>query len=167
MDILKNRINIFSVETSFCQFSNMDSSGLKKMFILQYYIHKNVYQKMFSKITFFFFIMADVMPYVRLMLCLGWCYCLFSFGRFCNIWADVITHVIYLADVIAFINVIVVDKTLHHLCNLLMAGVIAKWQDGTATLLYLELADVIAMWQDVKATFILYMADVIARWQML
>ena len=104
------------------------------MFILQYYIHKNVYQKMFSKITFFFFIMADVMPYVRLMLCLGWCCCLFSFGRFYNIWADVITHVIYLADVIAFINVIVVGKTLHHLCNLVMAGVIAKWQDGTATL---------------------------------
>ena len=48
MDILKNRINIFSVETSFCQFSNMASSGLKKMFILQYYIHKNVYQKMSS-----------------------------------------------------------------------------------------------------------------------
>ena len=48
-----------------------------------------------------------------------------------------------------------------------MAGVIAKWQDGTATLLYLELAVVIVMLQDVKATFILYMADVIARWQML
>ena len=32
-----------------------------------------------------------------------------------------------------------------------MAGVIAKWQDGTATLLYLELADAIAIWQDVKA----------------
>ena len=72
-----------------------------------------------------------------------------------------------MADVIAFINVIVVSKTLHHLRNLLMAGVIAKWQDGIATLLYLELADVIAMWQDVKATFILYMADVIARWQVL
>ena len=48
-----------------------------------------------------------------------------------------------------------------------MAGDIAKWQDGTATLLYLELADVIAMWQDVKVILILYMADVIARWQML
>ena len=71
MDILKNRINIFSVQTRFCQFSNMASSGLKKTFILQYYMHKNVYQKIFSKITFFFFIMADVMPYVRLMLCLG------------------------------------------------------------------------------------------------
>ena len=68
MDILKNRIDIFSVETSFCQFSNMASSGMKKMFILQCYIHKNVYQKMFSKITFFFFTMADVMSYVRLML---------------------------------------------------------------------------------------------------
>ena len=94
MDILKKRINIFSVETSIHQFSNMASSGLKKMFILQYYIHKNVSQKMFSQITFFFFIMADVMPYVRLMLCLGWCYCLFGYGRFCIIWADVIAHVI-------------------------------------------------------------------------
>ena len=55
MDILKNRTIIFSVETSFRQFSNMASSGLKKMFILQYYIHKNVYQKMFSQITFFLF----------------------------------------------------------------------------------------------------------------
>ena len=56
VNILKNRTNIFSVETSFCQFSNMASSGLKKMFILQYYIHKNVYQKMFSQITFSFFL---------------------------------------------------------------------------------------------------------------
>ena len=48
-----------------------------------------------------------------------------------------------------------------------MADVIAKWQDGTATLFYLELADVIALWQDGKATFVLYMADVIAKWQML
>ena len=38
MDILKNRIDIFSVETSFHQFSNIASSGLKKVFILQYYI---------------------------------------------------------------------------------------------------------------------------------
>ena len=28
-DILKNRINYFSVETSFCQFLNMASSGLR------------------------------------------------------------------------------------------------------------------------------------------
>ena len=73
----------------------------------------------------------------------------------------------HLAVGIAFINVIVVGKTLHHLCNLLMADVIAKWQDGTATFLYLKLAGVIAMWQDGKATFVLYMADVIAKWQML
>ena len=46
----------------------MASSGLKKMFILQHYIHKTVYQKIFSQRTFFLFIMADVMPYVRLML---------------------------------------------------------------------------------------------------
>ena len=60
-----------------------------------------------------------------------------------------------------------VGKTLHHLCDLLMADVIAKWQDGTATVIYLKLADVIAMWQDGKATFVLYLADVIANWQML
>ena len=42
----------------------------------------------------------------------------------------------HLADVIAFINVVVVGKTLHHLCDLLMADVITKWQDGTATFLY-------------------------------
>ena len=54
----------------------------------------------------------------------------------------------HLADVIAFINVVVVGKTLHFLCDLLMADVIAKWQDG-------------------KATFVLNLADVIARWQML
>ena len=34
-------------------------------------------------------------------------------------------------------------------------------------LFYLELAGVIAMWQDVKATLILCMTDVIAKWQML
>ena len=45
--IFKNRIKNFLVETSFCQFSNMASPGLKKMFILQFYIHKKVYQKMF------------------------------------------------------------------------------------------------------------------------
>ena len=38
--ILRNRTYNFLVETSFCQFSNMASSGLKKMFILQFYIHK-------------------------------------------------------------------------------------------------------------------------------
>ena len=46
--ILKNRINNFLVETRFCQFSNMASSGLKKMFILQFYTHTKVYQKLFS-----------------------------------------------------------------------------------------------------------------------
>ena len=42
----------------------------------------------------------------------------------------------HLADVIAFINVVVVSKTLHHLCHLLMADVIAKWQDRTTTFLF-------------------------------
>ena len=75
-----------------------------------------------------------------------------------------------MADVIAFINVIVVGKTLHHINNLLMADVIAKWQDGTnhfILFIYLKLADVIALWQDGKATLVLHMADVIAKWQML
>ena len=42
--ILRNSTYNFLVETSFCQFSNMASSGLKKMLILQFYIHKKVYQ---------------------------------------------------------------------------------------------------------------------------
>ena len=61
----------------------------------------------------------------------------------------------HLADVIAFINVVVVGKTLLHLFDVLMADVIAKWQDGTAIFFILKLADVIAMWQDGKATFVL------------
>ena len=40
MDILKNRINIFSAETSFCQFSNMASSGLP--YAIQYIYSTNV-----------------------------------------------------------------------------------------------------------------------------
>ena len=46
----------------------------------------------------------------------------------------------HLADVIAFINVVVVGKTLHHLYDLLMAGIIAKWQAGTATFLCFEVS---------------------------
>ena len=42
----------------------------------------------------------------------------------------------HLADVIALFNVVVVGKTLHHMCGLIMADVIAKWQDGTATFLF-------------------------------
>ena len=88
-------------------------------------------------------------------------------GDFFIIWADVIAHVYHLADIIAFINVVVVGKTLHHLCDLLMADVIAKWQDGTATFLYFKVGRCychVARW---KATFVLKLADVIARWQML
>ena len=44
----------------------------------------------------------------------------------------------HLADVIAFFNVIVVGKTLHPMYGLIMADVIAKWQDGTATFLCFE-----------------------------
>ena len=39
----------------------------------------------------------------------------------------------HLADVIAFFNIVVVGKTLHHMYGLIMADVIAMWQDGTTT----------------------------------
>ena len=52
----------------------------------------------------------------------------------------------HLAGVIALFSVVVVGKTLHYMCGLIMADVIAKWQDGTATFLFvLRVADVIAM----------------------
>ena len=44
----------------------------------------------------------------------------------------------HLADVIAFFNVVVVGKTLHYMYGLIMADVIAKCQDGTATFLCFE-----------------------------
>ena len=52
-DIPKNRINNLLVETSFHQFSNMASLGLKKMFILQFYTHKKCIRKCFPYKTFF------------------------------------------------------------------------------------------------------------------
>ena len=67
----------------------MASSGLKKMFILQFYIHTKMYQKMFSSKNFFFVIMANVVPYCRLML-----FATFYCGRWYIIWADVITHIL-------------------------------------------------------------------------
>ena len=56
----------------------------------------------------------------------------------------------HLADVIAFFNVVVVGKILHHMYGLIMADLIAIWQDGTATFVlkngrcYCQLAYVIA-----------------------
>ena len=44
----------------------------------------------------------------------------------------------HLADVIAFFNIVVVGKTLHQMYGLIMAEVIAKWQDGTAIFLCFE-----------------------------
>ena len=44
----------------------------------------------------------------------------------------------HLADVIAFFNAVVVGKTLHYMFGLIMVGVIAKWQDGTANFLCFE-----------------------------
>ena len=61
----------------------------------------------------------------------------------------------HLADVIALFITVVVGMTLHYMFSLIMAGVIAKWQDGTATFFILRMADVIATWQDGTATFIL------------
>ena len=72
--ILKNRTKYFSRQTSFCQFSNMASSGLKKIFILTIlYTHRSVSVNICLIIFFliFSFLMADVMPYYRLMLCFG------------------------------------------------------------------------------------------------
>ena len=44
----------------------------------------------------------------------------------------------HLADVIAFFIAVVVGMTLHYMFSLIMAGVIAKWQNGTATFLCFE-----------------------------
>ena len=65
----------------------------------------------------------------------------------------------HLADVFAFINVVVVGKTLHHLYDLLLPS--GKMEQPL--FFVLKLADVFAMWQDGKATFVLKLADVIAR----
>ena len=144
-------MNIFPVETSFHQFSNMTSSGLKKMFILQFYMHKRYIRKKRFPITFFTFsLMVDVMPCVRLMLCLGWCYCQFYDGRCYIIWADVITHVLSFGRCYCLFQWCssLYDTTFH--VSLILADVIAKWQDGTATFIlqdgrcYFHVSDVMA-----------------------
>ena len=56
-----------------------------------------------------------------------------DFGSYGQMLLPMLYH---MADVIAFISVVVVGRTLHHLCDLLMADVIAKWQDGTAALFF-------------------------------
>ena len=74
----------------------------------------------------------------------------------------------HLADVTAFFTVVVVGKTLHYMYSLIMAGVIAKWQDGTTTFLCFEVGRCychVAGWN--SHICIEKMADVIARWQML
>ena len=97
---------------------------------------QKVYQKMSSYKHFSFSLMADVMSCVRMMLCLGCCYCQFYDGRCYIICADVITHVYHLVDLIAFLNDVVswYDTTFH--AGLILADVIAKWQDGTTTFHY-------------------------------
>ena len=77
------------------------------------------------------------------MLChmLGWCYALadvianFIMEDFVSYGQMLLPMKYHLSDVIAFFNVVLVGKTLHHMYNLIMTGVIAKWQDGTATFL--------------------------------
>ena len=95
LGILKNRTNYFSNETSICQFSNMASSGLKKMFILTIlYTHKSVSVNMFLIICFSFSWWQ--------MFChiIGWCYPLADViaslccGRCETTWADVIAHIL-------------------------------------------------------------------------
>ena len=71
-----------------------------------------------------------------------------------------------MADVIAFINVAVVGNTLHHLYDLLMAGVIAKWQDGTATFLCFEVGRCFCHVAGWKSHICTELADVIVKWQM-
>ena len=93
------------------------------------------------------------------MLChmLGWFYALadviasFIMEDFVSNGQMLLPMLYHLAGVIAFFNVVVVDKTLHYMYGLIMADVIAKWQDGTATFLcfedgrcYCQVADVIA-----------------------
>ena len=60
----------------------------------------------------------------------------------------------YLADVIAFFNVVVVGKTLHHMYGLIMADVIAFF-------------NVVVVGETLHHMYGLIMADVIVRWQML
>ena len=56
----------------------------------------------------------------------------------------------HLADVIALFIIVVVGMTLHYMFSLMMADVIAMWQDGTATFIlkdgryYCHVADGIA-----------------------
>ena len=61
MDILKNRINIFSVETSFCQFSNMASSGQPNIWhnICHYEKDKCYFGKHFLIHIFVYIILQD------------------------------------------------------------------------------------------------------------
>ena len=55
--------------------------------------------------------MADVMPYVRLMLCLG----SFIMEDFVSYGQMLLPMFYHLADIIAFFNTVVVGKTLHYM----------------------------------------------------
>ena len=105
------------------------------------------------------------MPYVRLMICLGWCYCSFPVEDLVSYGQMLLPMFYHLADVTVLFNVVVVGKTLHHMCgfdNGRCYCQVARWNSHFS--FCLRMADVIAMWQDGTATFLLKMADVIARW---
>ena len=57
-------------ETSFCQFSNMASSSLKKMFSQQFWTPSKVYGKMFFHNIFNYWCMIDVLSYMYQILLL-------------------------------------------------------------------------------------------------
>ena len=60
-----------------------------------------------------------------------------------------------------FFNTVVVGKTLHYMFGLIITGVIAKWQDGTATFFVLKIGRcycLVARWNSHIG---------IERWQML
>ena len=184
--IIKNRINNFLCTGKLLhEFSNMASSGLKKMFILQFYIHKRCIRKCFP-INIFSFLNGRCYDHM-----LGWCYALadviasFMMERCYIIWADVITHVLSFGRCYCLFQWCSswYDTTFH--VSLILAGVIAKWQRWNSHFsllwgwqmllpcgkmeqphLYWKMADVIAMWQMVWPLFIFVMAGVIAKWQM-
>ena len=55
---------ILLVETSFCQLSNMASSGLKKMFSQQFLDTHKVYGKMFIFIIYILYVQLMLLPYM-------------------------------------------------------------------------------------------------------
>ena len=95
-------------------------------------------RKCFSINIFSLSLMADVMPCVRLMLCLGCCDCQFDDGKCYIIWADVITHVLLFGRCYCLFQWCSswYDTTFH--VGLILAYIMARWQDGTTTFHYIK-----------------------------